>query len=180
MSNSSQPHGLQHARLPCPSLSPGVCSSSCPFNTLQILLYIHWNTYKYMYFINTFNNKAVHWKQAASSWILFCKDIGTWRLLLLGLILASMTGLLEEENAHVLLDTQFCFLVWWFQGLKILIHKDKGLQVYLKISQLTLQGPHKASKVYGVKLQLWKHTTSPFGGWTTKPSVTEALTSFVI
>ena len=30
MSNSLQPHGLQHARLPCPSLSPGVCSNSCP------------------------------------------------------------------------------------------------------------------------------------------------------
>ena len=25
-----QPHGLEHARLPCPSLSPGVCSNSCP------------------------------------------------------------------------------------------------------------------------------------------------------
>ena len=24
------PHGLQHARLPCPSLSPRVCSNSCP------------------------------------------------------------------------------------------------------------------------------------------------------
>ena len=23
-------HGLQHTRLPCPSLSPGVCSNSCP------------------------------------------------------------------------------------------------------------------------------------------------------
>ena len=29
-SNSLQPHGLQQARLPCPSLSPGVCSNSCP------------------------------------------------------------------------------------------------------------------------------------------------------
>ena len=28
MSNSFQPHGLQHARLPCPSVSPGVCSNS--------------------------------------------------------------------------------------------------------------------------------------------------------
>ena len=27
-----QPHGLQHARLPCPSLSPGVCSDSCPLS----------------------------------------------------------------------------------------------------------------------------------------------------
>ena len=30
MSNS--PHGLQHARLPCPSLSPRVCSNSCPLS----------------------------------------------------------------------------------------------------------------------------------------------------
>ena len=29
MSNSWQPHRLQHARLPWPSLSPGVCSNSC-------------------------------------------------------------------------------------------------------------------------------------------------------
>ena len=26
------PHGLQHARLPCPSLSPGACSNSCPLS----------------------------------------------------------------------------------------------------------------------------------------------------
>ena len=32
MSNSLQPHGLQHARLPCPTLSPGVCSNSCPLS----------------------------------------------------------------------------------------------------------------------------------------------------
>ena len=29
MSDSLRPHGLQHGRLPCPSLSPGVCSDSC-------------------------------------------------------------------------------------------------------------------------------------------------------
>ena len=27
---SLRSHGLQHASLPCPSLSPGVCSNSCP------------------------------------------------------------------------------------------------------------------------------------------------------
>ena len=27
-----RPHGLQHIRLPCPSLSPGVCSNSCPLS----------------------------------------------------------------------------------------------------------------------------------------------------
>ena len=30
MSDSLQPHRQQHTRLPCPSLSPGVCSNSCP------------------------------------------------------------------------------------------------------------------------------------------------------
>ena len=25
-----RPHGLQHARLPCPSTTPGACSNSCP------------------------------------------------------------------------------------------------------------------------------------------------------
>ena len=29
MSNSLQPHGMQHARLPCPSPIPGACSNSC-------------------------------------------------------------------------------------------------------------------------------------------------------
>ena len=32
MSDSLQPHGLQHARLPCPSLSPRVHSNSCPLS----------------------------------------------------------------------------------------------------------------------------------------------------
>ena len=30
LSNSLQPHGLQHARLPCPSPTPRACSNSCP------------------------------------------------------------------------------------------------------------------------------------------------------
>ena len=32
MAHSLQPQELQYTRLPCPSLSPGVCSNSCPFN----------------------------------------------------------------------------------------------------------------------------------------------------
>ena len=30
VSDSLQPHELQHARPPCPSQTPGVCSNSCP------------------------------------------------------------------------------------------------------------------------------------------------------
>ena len=32
MSNSLQPYGLQHARLPCPSPTPGAHSNSCPLS----------------------------------------------------------------------------------------------------------------------------------------------------
>ena len=32
VSHSLWPHGLQHAKLPCPSVSPGVCSNSHPLN----------------------------------------------------------------------------------------------------------------------------------------------------
>ena len=30
MSHSLRPHGLQHAKLSCPSVSPRICSNSCP------------------------------------------------------------------------------------------------------------------------------------------------------
>ena len=32
ISDSLQPHGLQHARLPCPSPTPGAWSNSCPYS----------------------------------------------------------------------------------------------------------------------------------------------------
>ena len=32
LSNSLQPHGLQHARLPCQSTTPKTCSNSCPLS----------------------------------------------------------------------------------------------------------------------------------------------------
>ena len=32
LSSSLRPHGLHHARLPCPSPSPGACSNSCPLS----------------------------------------------------------------------------------------------------------------------------------------------------
>ena len=38
MSDSLGPHRLQHARLPCPSLSPRVCSNSCPLNHVLLIL----------------------------------------------------------------------------------------------------------------------------------------------
>ena len=34
-SDSLGPHGLQHARLPCPLPAPGACSNSCPYQLLE-------------------------------------------------------------------------------------------------------------------------------------------------
>ena len=39
MSDSLQPNGLQHTRIPCPSPSPGVCSNSC-----RLSQWCHWTT----------------------------------------------------------------------------------------------------------------------------------------
>ena len=36
LSDSLRPRGLQHARLPCPSLSPGICSNSCPVELVML------------------------------------------------------------------------------------------------------------------------------------------------
>ena len=41
MSNSLQPHGLQHARIPCPSPSPRACSNSCPLSWWCRLVLCH-------------------------------------------------------------------------------------------------------------------------------------------
>ena len=35
VSDSLRPHGLKHARLPCPSPTPGACSNSCPLSWLM-------------------------------------------------------------------------------------------------------------------------------------------------
>ena len=37
MSDSLRPHGQQYARLPCPSLTPGVCCNSSPLSWLYYL-----------------------------------------------------------------------------------------------------------------------------------------------
>ena len=36
VSDSLRPHGLQHARRPCPSPTPRACSNSCPSNLWRI------------------------------------------------------------------------------------------------------------------------------------------------
>ena len=42
VSDSLRPHGLQHTGLPCLSLSPRVCSNSCPLSPLSHVHWVHW------------------------------------------------------------------------------------------------------------------------------------------
>ena len=44
VSYSLWPHGLQHIRLPCPSLSPRVCSNSCPLSQWCYLIILSYAT----------------------------------------------------------------------------------------------------------------------------------------
>ena len=42
MSDALRPHGLQHARLPCPTPTPGACSNSCLSNHLILCHSLLW------------------------------------------------------------------------------------------------------------------------------------------
>ena len=55
MSDSLWPHGLQHARSPCPSTTPGACSNSYPLSWIRT----HTHTHIYIY--------TIYWKLWVSS-----------------------------------------------------------------------------------------------------------------
>ena len=63
VSNSLWPHGLQHARLPCPSPSPGVSSNSCPLS---------WWCYP-----SVLSNQRMRWLESPEGWT--CLNINASR-----------------------------------------------------------------------------------------------------
>ena len=57
-SHSLWSHGLQHARFPCPSPTPGACSNSCPsaekYSTIiELLFNSHWHSAFGVYSVNS-------------------------------------------------------------------------------------------------------------------------------
>ena len=76
-SDSLRPHGLQHARLPCPSPSPGACSNSCPLSQwchplilCHLLLLLPSIFPRVMVFLNELalqNRWPNYWSSASSS-----------------------------------------------------------------------------------------------------------------
>ena len=98
MSDSLWPHGLQHARLPCPSPTSGACSNSCPsslilchlllllpsvFPSIRVfskvsVLHIRWPKYwSFSFSISPFNEYSwlislgwTDWISLQSKWLL--------------------------------------------------------------------------------------------------------------
>ena len=59
MSSSFWTHGLQHARLLCPPLSPGVCSNSCPLSRWCYLT-ISSSATPFPFYLQSINFKKTH------------------------------------------------------------------------------------------------------------------------
>ena len=73
VSDSLQSHGLQHARLPCPSPSPRACSNSCPLSPLMPsnhLILCHPLLLLPSIFprIKVFSNESVLWSRWPKYW----------------------------------------------------------------------------------------------------------------
>ena len=103
VSDSLRPHGLQHARLPCPSLSPRVCSNSCPLS---------------QWYHSTISSSAAPFPfclQSFYSWYQWTPKEFSW---LLGTLLLLLTSpvLLLTQWCHITIrkgPTPFQFLLLW-------------------------------------------------------------------
>ena len=74
MSNSLWPHELQHARLLCPSLSPGVCSILCPSSR-----WCHPTISSYVIpFSSCLRSFPVSQLFTSGSWSILCIKFGEW------------------------------------------------------------------------------------------------------
>ena len=128
MSDSLLPHGLQHARLPCPSLSPRVCSDSCQwchpticcpllllpsiFPSIRVFsgeltLCIRWPRYWSFGF-------SISPSSGYSGWVLTRKE---------EIFLFPVSLLLSQDlrappcSLHTLFNRSFCLLIFLYQPL---------------------------------------------------------------
>ena len=111
-----QPHGLQHARLPCPSLSPRVCSNSFPLSpsnscpSSQLILCCPLLLPSIFPSIRVFSNESalcIRWPKywSFSFSIVLPMDIQGWFPL-------GLTGLisLQSKELYSMLPFSFCIV----------------------------------------------------------------------
>ena len=116
MSNSLPPHGLQHARLPCPSLSPRVCPNSHSLSWWCHLILFHPFLLKPSIFPNmrVFSNESalhISWPKmaaSASASVLLMSIEDLFPLGLTGLISLKSKGL-SRVFSNTTFQKQQCF-----------------------------------------------------------------------
>ena len=127
MSNSLQPHGLQHTRFPCPSLSPRVCSNSCPLSQLCYLTISSSATPFFFAFfpsIGVFSNESalcIRWPKFWSFSFSISPSSKYSRLISFGFVwfdlLAvqeTLKSLLQKHNSKASILHLAFFIILWF------------------------------------------------------------------
>ena len=145
MSDSLQPHGLQHTRLPCHSLFPRVCSNSCPlirwchptisssvtpFSSCPQSFPASWS----FPMIQLFGSCGQSIGTSASSSVLPVNIQGWFPLEWTGLILAvqgTIKSLLQHHNCHMTQQSHFC--VYIQEGLKAGCWRDYCTPMFTKV-----------------------------------------------
>ena len=133
-------HGLQHARLLCPSLSPRVCSNSCPLSQLCYLT-IAFSTVPFSFCLQSFlasesfpvtwlfasGGQSIGASASASASVLPMTIQGWFPLGLTGLIsLLSkrLSSLLQHHNSKASIFWCSAFFMAWFSHLYMTTRKN--------------------------------------------------------
>ena len=146
MSDSLQPHGLQHTRLPCHSLFPRVCSNSCPlirwchptisssvtpFSSCPQSFPASWS----FPMIQLFGSCGQSTGTSASSSVLPVNIQGWFPLEWTCLILAvqgTIKSLLQHHNCHMTQQSHFCVYIQraWKQDVEEITARPCSLKYY--------------------------------------------------
>ena len=131
MSDSYRPRGLQHSRLPCPSLSPRVCPNSCPLSqwcylTISSSVAPFFYCLQFFQVSGSFPTCRLFTSGGASAWVLPMNTEHWFPSGLTGLSSLQMsTWRLKETSSTELLSRNgraeyWFFLVFWVSNKIIL------------------------------------------------------------
>ena len=145
MSGSLQPHELQHTRLPCPSLSPRVCSNSCPLSQ-WFYLTIYSSVAPFSFCLQSFPASgsllmsqlfAIGGQNIGASASVLSMNIQDWFLLeLTGLISLLSKGFWRVFSSTTIQKHQFCGIqssLWFNSHITVDLYIITGKTIALTI-----------------------------------------------
>ena len=132
MSDSLWPHGLQHARLPSPSLSPRICLNSCPLSSwchpiisFSVTLFSFWfqssPASESFPMSQLFASSSQSIRGSASASVLPMNIQGWFPFILTGLISLQSMGLSRVFSSTTIWERLFfgTQLPWWLRGYSV-------------------------------------------------------------